>query len=164
MTVDSKLETAKARMGFVTVFGLASASFAIAYLVPEYFTGAIIFGILFLVAYLYMHFLQLYYVYFSDAGDKITVRFYYSHPFMRKYKAIEIPKNALAGAEIKTGFFGKKIQLILVQRTAKGEIKYPPVSLSLLSAKKQADIVKALQKLADASKNQPINKPRGKYY
>jgi len=164
MIVDSKLETAKTRMTFVTLFGLSIASFTIAYLVPEYLVPAIVIAILLLVGYLYMHFLQLYYVYFSDAGDKIMVRFYYAHPFMRKYKAIEIPKNALAGAEIKTGFFGKKMQLILIQRTVKGEIKYPPVSLSLLNAKKQADIVKALQKLANASKNQPVNKPRGKYY
>lgn len=92
-----------------------------------------IISILLFLLYIILHIIDLNYIFYNDEKDKVILRYYYAHPFLRKYRAIEIHKNKLAKYEIKSSFLGLRHELILYQKTNKGDYKYPSVSISSLS-------------------------------
>jgi hypothetical protein len=85
------------------------------------------------------------YFYFNDKGDKLIFRYYPIRPLARSKKAIQIPKTALAKAEIVRTNMGLKRVLILHQHV-KGKIaKYPPISITTLT---EAEVSQLAQQLA----------------
>ncbi len=75
------------------------------------------------------------YVYFSDNGNKIILRYYNVSAFNRKKHTMEIPKAQFVKFEIRKYFPGTE-KIFLYQRISKGIARYPGVSLSLV---KKAD-------------------------
>lgn len=86
---------------------------------------------LYLLVILYHHLLNPYYIFYSDNGEKIQLRFYPVRAFNQKKKSFIIPKDKFYKYEIQKTFLGEKI--ILYQRFKKGTGKYPAISLSGLS-------------------------------
>jgi hypothetical protein len=143
MTIDIRLKTGQLKLAFVLLISLTL--FLLIYSTIEgieknliLFVISIILGI----CYIFMLILKLHYFYFNDDKNKIIIRFYNSHPFFRKYKAFEIPKNNVKNFDITESFFGLKKELTIEVSTKTGSFEYPPVSISLLSKKE----IKALEK------------------
>lgn len=108
---------------------------------------AIIFGSLYVLYMLFNTLRQYCYIYFSDEGDKIILRYFPMGVFTYKKHAIEIGKHEFAGYETKEILFGFRRKLTLKVKTAKGVAKYPPVSITALNPKEKEDLLKALDRL-----------------
>lgn len=153
MIIDNRLPTAKLRIVFILLlFTPITLGVYIYAIYPSFSISLVVLTILLVITYIVLHFLGFYYVFFSDKGNKITIRYYYAHPFLRKFKALEIPKGMLADAIITSSFFKLKHSLHLVQRTRKGDFEYPPISLSLVNKKMRTQIQKALAEELKASR------------
>ena len=108
---------------------------------------AIIFSSLYVLYMLYNTLRQFYYIYFSDAGDKIILRYFPVGVFTYKKNSIEIGKNEFAGYEKKEQLFGFRQKLILKVKTSRGVAKYPPVSITALNPKEKESLFRALDRL-----------------
>ena len=62
----------------------------------------ILFTLLYLVMVVFARLRKLNYIYFSDEGDKILIRYYPIHPLVQKKKAIQIPKIGMAEYDIRS--------------------------------------------------------------
>lgn len=75
------------------------------------------------------------YIYFSDEGDKIIIRYYPIRPLVQKKKAIQIPKIGLVGYDIRSSMLGLRTSIVFKQRV-KGKIAtYPPIGITALKKK-----------------------------
>ena len=105
----------------VPVFGVTRESYILAV------TG------IYILINIYRFSLNLNYVYFSDAGGKIIIKYYSLRPFMQKRQTVEIPKGSLFRFEIKKSMFGQKKTLVLFQMIKNKIARYPEISLSALN-------------------------------
>jgi hypothetical protein len=90
---------------------------------------------------------QFHYVYFSDAGERIVLRYFSMGAFIYKKHSIEIGKSEFIGYEMQKQLFGLREKLILKARTGKGLAKYPPVSITALTRKEKENLIQALDRL-----------------
>jgi hypothetical protein len=90
-------------------------------------------------------FLNYQYVSFSDDGDKIIFRYYTSGFFSGKKNSVEIDKRSFSGYSVKSSFFALIQSIILYQKFAEGEAKYPPIYLSALSHEERAKVIRSLK-------------------
>lgn len=149
MQIDSRLATAKTRLGLIVSFIMAFATWGLMYMPGMYqvriygFIAAGLFGLF----YLGLHFRNPFYFYFDDAKKTITIRYYNAHPLLRKPKMVQIPFQALDGFEFTKKIGGWQTYLVLYQKTPKGVFTYPPISISLLSAKEKEMLRKNLKSI-----------------
>jgi hypothetical protein len=108
---------------------------------------AIIFSSLYVLYMLFNTLRQFHYIYFSDTGDKITLRYFPMGVFTYRKHSIEIAKNEYAGYERLIHLFGYREKLILKVKTARGVAKYPPVSITALSGAEKENLFAALERL-----------------
>lgn len=85
------------------------------------------------------------FVYFSDNGDKIVLRYYPMRIFNQKKNSIEIPKSSLVSWEIKKFLLGTCEMLYLTGRFKTGIARYPGVSLSAVNRKDREQIKSSLE-------------------
>ena len=104
----------------------------------------IIVTFLYLVVIVYHHLRNPYFVFYSDHGDKLKLRYYPVRAFNKKKNSIEIPKDRFVKFETEKTFFGEK--LILYQKFNKGVGKYPAVSLSGMSPEDRNKIKASLSR------------------
>lgn len=105
----------------------------------------ILIGIYFFIAFLPV-FLSYQYVSYSDEGDSIIIRYFFSGIVGGKKNSIEISKETFAGYEIESKLFGLKQSLVLFQRMKEGAAKYPPVHISSLTREEKSKILASLNK------------------
>lgn len=153
MIIDNRFSTAQIRILYMVLLGLFLI-ILIYGLVDHMFYRPYYLGIsaLVITGYFFMHLLGLYYIYFNDDQNKVVIRFYYAHPFMRTYKAMEIPKNQISGYQIKKSLFGMRKELTIQVQSFKGSGQYPQISLSLLGKTEINKIEKSLNKIILANK------------
>ena len=84
------------------------------------------------------------YIFYSDEGDRIILRYFSFSFFARKKNSIEINKTSLAGYQVSRQFFGLRENLILYQSTKKGTAKYPPVCITALSRSEKEGMLHSL--------------------
>jgi hypothetical protein len=84
------------------------------------------------------------FVYFSDAGDKIVLRYYPTRIFNRKKNSIEISKQSFVSWEIEKFLFGTCEMLYLHGKFKSGVARYPGVSLSAVNRRDRENIKDAL--------------------
>jgi hypothetical protein len=101
---------------------------------------------IYVLSTLYQAFLDLNYIYFSDQGDKIILRYFSMSFFNNKKQTIEIPKQSFSGYELKLVFAGLKQKLILYERVKNADAKYPGVSLTALSSAQKRNLLAALDR------------------
>lgn len=94
---------------------------------------------------------QHHYVYFSDEGDRIILRFYPLGALNRKKSSIEIPKKQLVKYELEPFLSGQQHRLVLYQNFRNKVSRYPAVSLSALSKVQQKALIGSLQQLLSRS-------------
>ncbi|MBE0653380.1 MAG: hypothetical protein IH594_06255 [Bacteroidales bacterium] len=98
--------------------------------------------LLYLVVIVYHHLLNPYYIFFSDHGENLVLKFYPVRAFNQKKNSIQIPKSKFVKFEIEKTTFGERI--ILYQQNRNGIAKYPPVSLTGLDEKDIKNLKSAL--------------------
>lgn len=93
-----------------------------------------------IVAYLIYYFFHLYrktsYLYLSDDGDKIVIRFYQLKPLNPKKSAYEIQKNQFYKFTYHKSFLREEVTVF--QKYGSTISKYPPFSLKGLSEEQKA--------------------------
>ena len=140
-------------------FTLFIASLIIlAYVVLTYFERLIkypllgldetIWTVVLVIAYLIIVFLPMIrnyqFIYFSDEGETIIIRYFESGIFGGRKNSVEINKKTLTGFKMESKYFGLIHSITLFQQYKEGVAKYPPVHLSALSKKERAMVNKSL--------------------
>lgn len=154
--VDNKLQVAKLRLAFVVTF----ATGLIFFFLGLYSNNAgventisLILGIILLFVFFLLLFVKPEYVYMSiQKNSKLLVRNYTAFPFFRKYKAFEVPLNAVHSFEFSKSFFGKRRSVRILVKTKKSVGKYPWLSLSAVSKNEINKMTESLNKLVPADK------------
>lgn len=86
------------------------------------------------------------FVYYSDQGEMIILRFYPMSLFTSRKHSIEIPKQQFVKYELKPFLFGRHHKIILYQHFRNRVVPYPPVSLSAVDEADRNRILASLQK------------------
>lgn len=84
------------------------------------------------------------YIYYSDEGDKLILRYFSFSFWTQKKNSIEINKNELEGYQINQQFLGLRENLVLYQKIKDGRAKYPPVSITALSKSEKKELLDSL--------------------
>jgi len=150
MKVDNRLNTAKLKIYYMIMLAVIF-SFSAYYLFENernlfFKSMPFIIGILALI-YAVLLIRKSNYFYFEYIGNKITIRYYTAHPFLRNYKAIEIQKAYFHDYEIQKSLLGLRKSIQITIKTPKGIFKYPPLSISLLNSDQYKNLISILTEL-----------------
>ena len=88
------------------------------------------------------------FIYFSDEGETIIIRYFESGIFGGRKNSVEINKKTLTGFKMESKYLGLIHSITLFQQYKEGIAKYPPVYISALSKKERTMILKSLNLLA----------------
>ena len=89
-------------------------------------------------------FLNYQYVYFSDEGESILLRYFNAGITGGRKNSIEINKKTFSGYKTETRYFGLMMSLVLFQRVGQKTAKYPPVHISALNKDQRNKVLGAL--------------------
>ena len=150
MVIENKLESAKARLGYIVLIFVSLILLIWAFLkdIPNQNYATLYLAIALIGGYIYLRFINVHYFYLNDSGKKIVVRYFNVHPMLQKYKMFEIPKNNIVGYEIKNNFFGLKKYLVIKVKSKQGQTVYPEVNISGLNKKNEKLLLTALDKIS----------------
>jgi hypothetical protein len=87
-----------------------------------------------------------YFIYYSDQGEMLVVRYYPVSMFTSRKHSIEIPKQQFVGFELKPFFFKRQHYLILKQNFRGKVASYPRISLSALDKEDRESMLQSLEK------------------
>jgi len=104
----------------------------------------IIISVFYLLSILWPVIWQYKYIYFSDDGKLIILRWYSIGLVSGESKSIEIPKEAFAGFEITKKYLGLFQYITLYQNFQNRRAGYPPVIINALSRQQYEKIAHAL--------------------
>jgi len=85
-----------------------------------------------------------YFVYYSDNGKMLVLRYYPVSIFNQRKNSIEIPKQFFVKYERRKFLFGTQEELIVYQYFRNKVAKYPPISLSAVDRKDRERIFASL--------------------
>ncbi len=105
----------------------------------------IIITVFYLLSILWPVIWQYKYIYFSDDGKMIILRWYSIGLISGESKSIEIPKETYAGYGITKKHFGLFHYITLYQNFQNRRAGYPPVIINALSRQQREKIVHALE-------------------
>ncbi len=126
-----------ATIAFGSTFGVAFLDiYNNPYLPLKGYQYAIIIFLIFFFGGFFWYGLHHTYISVNNAGEDIIIKYFRILPkFIRpKPKMIKIPKSTYHSYQIERSFFGLRKNLILLQRTKKGVVKYPPISIGSFNA------------------------------
>jgi hypothetical protein len=107
-------------------------------------TATIILSLLYLFIIFLPLIMKKMYVYYSDDGDNIVIKYFFAGMITGKKNSIIISKKTFAGYSLEKGFLGMFPSIILTQRLKQGVAKYPPVSISSLKRKEKEKLLHSL--------------------
>jgi len=147
MKIDNRLQTAKLKIYYMLMLGFIFSLSVYYRFERQAGYGYMIAVLIIVLVYLFLLLRKSDYFFIEFTGNKATVRYYTAHPFLRKYRAFEIPKAYFADYEIKKilGGFRKTVQFTI--KTPKGKFKYPPLSISLFTKKQEEELLKILEEM-----------------
>jgi len=87
-----------------------------------------------------------YFIFYSDQGEMIILRYYPLSLFNSRKNSIEIPKKQFVKYELKSFFFGRYQKIILYQHFRNRVVPYHPISLSAVDEEDRKRIIASLQK------------------
>jgi hypothetical protein len=108
---------------------------------------ALIFIVVFLLYYIFHYLRNHNYIYYSDSGNKIVLRYYSLRPLEDKKNSIEFNKNEFYKFEIKSSLSGLNEKIIIYRKTARGVAKYPGVSITALDKGTRDKMLASFQRL-----------------
>jgi hypothetical protein len=154
MTFDNSKRIINLRITFFLATILLLAYLAVAYVaklikfplfgVSDAVWTLILVGIWVILTFMPM-FLNYQFVSYSDDSEKIIFRYFTTGFVSGKKNSVEIDKKSFSGYSIKSVFFGLVQSIILYQRFAEGEAKYPPIYISALSREEKAKVIRSLK-------------------
>ena len=112
----------------------------------EKYSLALIIGLAYVINLVIESVFELNYIYFTDHGKSIVLRYFSMSIFSRKKSSIEIPKKEFSGYQIQTSIGGLKKTIILMQRYKGKDLPYPRVSITALSKKELGFLAGSLDK------------------
>lgn len=119
----------------------------IAYGITKNTVIAGIIAVLFAIS-LWRYILNLHYVYYSDEGEKITLRYSSLRPLNKSKKAIVVDKERYENFKVEKKLFGLKPYLFLsVKNDLNKVVTYPPVCLSGLNKKQRSQMMQSLKSM-----------------
>jgi hypothetical protein len=89
-------------------------------------------------------FLNYQYIYFSDEGENIIIRYFTAGIIGGRKNSIEINKKWFSGYRNESRFFGVIQSITLYQKFREGIAKYPTVYISALSKEERSKIFRSL--------------------
>ena len=84
------------------------------------------------------------YIYFSDDGEVIILRYFNAGIFGKKKNSVEISKPVFLGYHVDRKVFGLIQSITMYARLKQGRAKYPPVFISALKKAEKEKIFTAL--------------------
>ena len=99
---------------------------------------------LWLILAIYPMVLNYQYVYYSDEGDLIVIRYFMAGIFGGRKNSIEINKISFAGYKTEKRLLGLIYSITLFQQLREGVANYPPIYLSNLTKKEKAKVLNSL--------------------
>lgn len=93
------------------------------------------------------------YVYYSDEGENIIIRYYSIGIIPGNKNAVEINKMTFSGFTLDKKFFGLIQSITLYQRIREGVAKYPPIYINGIKSEKRAKMIKSLNSYAPVVKS-----------
>jgi hypothetical protein len=84
------------------------------------------------------------YIYFSDEGEDIIIRYFTAGMVGGKKNSIQISKKTFSGFKVTKKLGGLIQSLTLFQKFREGIAKYPPVYISALSKEERTKILRSL--------------------
>jgi hypothetical protein len=154
MTFDNSKRIINLRITFFLATILLLAYLAVAYVaklikfplfgVSDTVWTLILVGVWVILTFMPM-FLNYQFVSYSDDSEKIIFRYFTTGFVSGKKNSVEIDKKSFSGYSIKSVFFGLVQSIILYQRFAEGEAKYPPIYISALSREEKAKVIRSLK-------------------
>src|SRR6056297_1017855 len=143
MTISNRKQTVFLRRLFFLV-SLAMALAVLAFFLLDYVLYAFIMIGLFACWFLYFQVADYQFIEFSDAGNKVSLRFYKAVNFGKtNYQSIEFPQKILYNAHFEHSVFGKLSDLTLIVKTSRGIAEYPSVSLTALTKEERQKLREA---------------------
>jgi hypothetical protein len=109
--------------------------------------------IIFLIIIFLPGMLNYQYIYYSDEGENIIIRYYTTGIIPGNKNSIEINKRTFSGFSLDRKFYGLVQSLTLYQHFKEGVAKYPPVYINALKRKDITRIIKSLNSYAPAIKS-----------
>jgi len=88
------------------------------------------------------------FVFYSDHGEMIIVRYYPVSMFTSRKNSIEIPKKQFVKYELQPFLFRTQRKLILTQNFRGKEARYPAISLSALDKEDREKMLQSLDKFS----------------
>jgi hypothetical protein len=107
-------------------------------------TWTIILTALYLIVVFQPMLLNYQYIYFSDDGQSIILRYFNAGIFGKKKNSVEISKQTFLGYHIDKKVFGMIQSITLYQKLKQGRAKYPAVYISALRKNEKKKVVSAL--------------------
>lgn len=105
------------------------------FLIIQSWLPVIISGVLVILGWMVTIILRLMFVRLRISEDSIRVMYYPIRILSSNYKKIEIPKDQFAGGEISETMGGLRTSLLLYEAAPGAKAAYPPVTISLFSAR-----------------------------
>lgn len=93
------------------------------------------------------------YVYYSDEGENIIIRYYSTGIIPGNKNSVEINKTTFSGFTLEKRFFGLVQSLTLYQLIREGVAKYPPIHINALKRADRVKVLKSLNSYAPAIKS-----------
>lgn len=144
MTLDNKKQATKFKRIFFIV-SIFIALVALALFLLDYTFPALACVGVFSIWYLYFHVADYQYIEFSDANEKIILRYYKAIRFGKPaFNSIEFPSYMLRKVYFENSIFGKMTDVTLIVKTKRGMAEYPSVSLSAVKLADRKKMERAL--------------------
>jgi hypothetical protein len=99
---------------------------------------------IYLVYAFYPVYLNYQYIYFSDEGENIIIRYFTAGIVGGKKNSVEIFKRTFSGYKTESRLFGLILSITLFQQFKEGVAKYPPVYISALNREERSKIFRSL--------------------
>ncbi|MDP4223053.1 MAG: hypothetical protein Q8868_07055 [Bacteroidota bacterium] len=113
----------------------------------------VILTICFLIIILFPVVLKYQYVFYSDEGNDIVLRYFSTGVVAGNKNSVEINKRSFTGFRIEKEFFGFVQSLVLFQRLKEGVAKYPPIYLGALNRSQKQKLISSLTSYAPIMKD-----------
>lgn len=146
-----KIENKKRIRKLQKLFYIVSVFIAVAALVL-FLLDLTIYGIIsigaFAIWFLFFQVSDYNYIYFTDANNKILLRYYKVIRFGKgEYSSVEFPQYILQNAFFENSMAGKMTDVTFIIKTKRGMAEYPSVSLTALPMKERKQMQRVLNSI-----------------
>lgn len=86
------------------------------------------------------------YIFYSDDGEYIVLRYFSAGIFGGRKNSVEIDKRTFSGYKIENKLFTLSRSVILYQKINSGNARYPPIFISSLNKEQREKLIRSLNK------------------